>query len=193
LVLAAGSSRRMGATNKLLVPIDGRPMVTHVVDTLAGLDLAERVVVTGHEAERVAAALSGRPLRLVHNDKYLDGMASSLAAGVGALAPDVDAVVVCLGDMPWVRRETIAALVAALDPEAGVTIAVPTFEGKRGNPVAWARRHFEAMRALAGDTGARELIARYRDEVAFVAVDDPGVLVDVDTEEALAQATRGSG
>ncbi|MFO0749203.1 MAG: NTP transferase domain-containing protein [Myxococcota bacterium] len=207
LVLAAGSSRRMGPTNKLLVPIDGRPMVVRAVDAVQGAASAaaigEVVVVTGHEAERVRAALAeragaaGARLRFVHNDAHATGLASSLKAGVAALGAEVDGVLVCLGDMPWLRASTLTALVAAGargDGEGGdgVGIAVPTIEGKRGNPVVWGRRYFGEILALDGDMGAKELLARHRDEVAWVEVDDPGILLDVDTEDALRALVPGA-
>ena len=185
LLLAAGSSRRMGARHKLLVPIEGEAMVARAARMLCGAGLAEVVVVTGHRAEDVRAALTGLDVRFVHNPDHELGLASSLATGVRALGPEVDGVVVALGDMPWVRSESIAALVAAFEPESGAAICTPMFEGKRGNPVLWARRFFPEMTSLSGDAGARELIAHHDELVVRVGVDDPGILWDVDTEEAL--------
>lgn len=184
LVLAAGSSRRMGSVNKLLVPIDGIPMVTRVVDRVQTV-VPEVTVVTGHQSGEVVAVLEGRDLRQVHNAEHEQGLASSLKAGIADLPKALDGVLVCLGDMPWVKSETMAALVDAFDPAGGAAICVPVHQGKRGNPVLWGRRYFEEILALSGDVGARELLARHDDEVVAVAVDDPSILWDVDTEEAL--------
>jgi molybdenum cofactor cytidylyltransferase len=191
LVLAAGSSRRMGDVNKLLIPIADKPMVAHAVDRVRAV-LRDVVVVTGHESDAVMAALTGRRVEHVHNEHHLDGLATSLKAGVAALPAAVEAVLVCLGDMPWVRPETVKALVEAFDPEGGAHVCVPVFEGKRGNPVLWGRRFFPEILALAGDTGAKEILARHADEVVAVEVEDPGILWDVDTEEALKALVTGS-
>lgn len=185
LLLAAGSSRRMGARNKLLEQVDGAPMVVRSALTLAATLDGPIVVVTGHEAERVTAALAdqGLSLKWAHNAEHERGLAGSLVMGLGALPEGCEAVLVALGDMPRVKPSTIEALCAAfLD---GALICAPTYNGKRGNPVLWARRFFAEMRALTGDVGAKELLARHADEVTLVPVDDPGVLFDVDTEEAL--------
>jgi len=168
-------------------------MVARVVARVREV-VPEVVVVTGHEAAAVADALAGLAVERVHNAAHLDGLASSLAAGVRALGPEVDAVLVCLGDMPWVKAETLRSLLAAFDPEAGQAICVPTCGGKRGNPVLWARRFFAEIEGLAGDVGARELLARHADAVAWVEVEDPGILWDVDTEAALERLARdGTG
>jgi molybdenum cofactor cytidylyltransferase len=192
VVLAAGMSRRMGE-NKLLVPVEGRPMIARVVGALAASPAAQVVVVVGHEADRVRAALAGvgERVRFVDSPDYALGLSASLRAGIAALGPDVDAALVCLGDMPWVAARHVSALIDAFDPAAGRTICVPLFQGKRGNPVLWAARHFAEMQGLSGDVGARELIERHADAVCAVAVDDAAVTVDIDTREALAALTKG--
>jgi molybdenum cofactor cytidylyltransferase len=195
VVLAAGLSRRMGE-NKLLVPVAGRAMVARVVGALAESPVAEVVVVVGHEADRVRAALADAParppgrVRFVDCPDYAQGLSASLRAGIAALGPDVDAALVCLGDMPWVSARHAAALIDAFDPAAGRAVCVPFFEGKRGNPVLWAARYFAEMQGLSGDVGARELLERHAEAVWPVPVTDAGVTVDIDTREAL-EALRG--
>lgn len=189
VVLAAGRSRRMEGPNKLIADVGGAPMIARVVDTLLSTPLRPVVVVLGHEAERVRDALPGRGVRFVVNPDAAEGMSTSLRAGLDALE-GVDAALVCLGDMPWVRPAHVEALCAAFDPMEGRAICVPFHEGKRGNPVLWAARYFDEMRALSGDTGARELLERHGDAVWSVPVDDAGVTLDVDTREALQRLTR---
>ena len=188
IVLAAGQSRRMGSRNKLLVEIGDRPMVRHTVDALIEAGIATVTAVTGHEAEAVEAALEGRDLTVVRNEDFAAGLSTSLRTGLAALPADIDAVIVALGDMPGVAADAIARLVAAYDPVEGRAIVVPTHDGKRGNPVLWDRRFFEAMAAVTGDTGARHLIGENEDLVAEVEMADDSVLVDIDTPEALAGA-----
>ncbi|HKA90382.1 MAG TPA: molybdopterin-binding/glycosyltransferase family 2 protein [Haliangiales bacterium] len=189
VVLAAGRSSRMGE-NKLLLPFGGKPIVARVVDEVLASRVRQVIVVVGHQAAEVRAALAGRRVTFAENPDYAGGLSTSLRRGLAAVGEDVDGAVICLGDMPLVKRADIDALVAAFDPEGDHTIYVPTFERKRGNPILWARRHFAEMSALAGDAGAKSLLDQHADAVTLVPVADPGVTVDVDTPEAL-RALRG--
>jgi molybdenum cofactor cytidylyltransferase len=188
IVLAAGQSRRMGGPNKLLAEIAGQPLVRRVVGEVLGSQARPHVVVTGHQRERVEAALAGLPVAFAHNPDFAEGLSTSVKAGIAALPPDVDGAIVCLGDMPRIDAALIDRLSAAFDPEKGALIVVPTFEGKRGNPVIWARRFFAELTALHGDVGARHLIGTYADAVVEVPVENRAVFVDVDTPDALAAA-----
>lgn len=185
LVLAAGQSRRMGKTNKLLVPVDGKPLLRHTVEAALASRASDTIVVTGHEREAVEGLLDGMAVRMVHNPDYAQGLSTSLRAGIEALPPGTDAVIVCLGDMPEVDTETLDRLIGAFDPAAGRTIVVPTHNGKRGNPVLWSNAYFAAMARLEGDVGARHLIGEHKDAVVEVPMAEGGSLVDIDTPEAL--------
>ena len=185
LVLAAGRSTRMGPVNKLLVPVGGRAMVRGVVEQLEGSSVRPIIVVTGHEAERVGKALAGTEVRLIHNPAYREGLSGSIRAGLPALPESADAAIICLGDMPLVASRHVDKLVAAFDPDEGREICVPVFEGKRGNPVLFARRFFAEVAAVRGDVGARHLIGEYEEYVCEVAMDDRAVLFDVDSPQAL--------
>ncbi len=109
-----------------------------------------------------------------------------------SLASDLDGVLVCLGDMPLISGRHLDRLIAVFNPLEGRAIIVPTRRGKRGNPVLWARRFFPEMADLAGDIGAKHLIGEYAELVCEVEMDGDGVLVDVDTPDALA-ALRAKG
>jgi len=189
VVLAAGRSRRMEGRNKLLADVGGAPMIARVVDALLASPVSPVVVVLGHDADAVRAALGERPVRTVVNPRAAEGMSTSLRVGLDAVG-EVDGALVCLGDMPWVRPEHVAALRDAFDPLEGRGICVPFHDGKRGNPVLWASAYFAEMRELAGDTGARDLLERHADAVWSVPVADAGVTLDVDTREALDDLTR---
>lgn len=192
LVLAAGLSRRMGPVNKLLAVVDGAPMLAHVIDAVASSKVRPVIVVLGHEADRIRAALAERNVTFVDNPDYANGLAASLKRGIAALPSDVDGAVICLGDMPDVRAAHIDRLIAAFDPIEGRSICVPTFNGKRGNPVLFDRRYFTEMASLSGDTGARHMIGAHAEAVCEVAMGDEGVLIDLDTPEALtAHVARG--
>jgi molybdenum cofactor cytidylyltransferase len=193
LVLAAGLSRRMGKANKLLAEIDGAPMVARAADAVLGSKAQPVLVVTGHEAERVRGVLDGKKLGFVHNPDYGSGLASSLKRGLAALPPDVDGVLVCLGDMPRISSAQIDRLIAAFNPVEGRAICVPTYRGKRGNPVLLARRFFAEMQHLKGDTGARPLIGQHHEVVAEVEMEDDGVLIDVDSPDKLVKLRAQGG
>jgi molybdenum cofactor cytidylyltransferase len=188
VVLAAGQSSRMGGPNKLLAEIGGRPLVRHVVDAALGSRARPVLVVTGHQRDKVEAALAGLPVKFVHNPHFADGLGTSLKAGIAALAglpAEVDGAVVCLGDMPQVDASLIDRLIGAFDPDHGALVVVPTIDGKRGNPVVWSRRFFPDLMAVEGDVGARYLIGRYTEAVAEVPLTGTAALTDVDTPEAL--------
>ena len=185
IVLAAGQSRRMGKDNKLVADVNGTAMVRHTLENIAGVVPDEPIVVTGHEADMVTAALVGLDLKIVHNPKFAGGLSTSLVTGLGALDDEVDGALVCLADMPRVSREDIKKLIAAFDPIENRAICVPTFRGKRGNPVLWGREFFDPMSRVSGDVGARHLIGAHDDKVVEVEVDSDGIIFDVDTPEML--------
>ena len=185
IVLAAGQSRRMGS-NKMMADIAGVPMIARAVDAALASKASPVVVVTGHESERIRTVLAGRNVILAHNPNFAGGLSTSLRAGLDALPSDVDGAIVALGDMPGVTPAHLDRLIAAFDPEGGAAICVPTFNGKRGNPVLWGKTYFPEMRDVAGDVGARHLIGAHSEDIREVAMPDTGVLEDLDTPAALA-------
>jgi len=187
IVLAAGQSRRMGAVNKLLAEIGGKPMVAQVVDAALASQARPVVVVVGHEAEQVRAALAGRDVLFAHNPDYAEGISTSLRQGLRALPGGVDGALICLGDMPRVAPQQLDRLIAAFNPVEGRAICVPTVHGKRGNPVLFARRFFEEMESVSGDVGARHLIGESPELLCEVEMGDGSVLLDIDTPQALAR------
>jgi molybdenum cofactor cytidylyltransferase len=192
IVLAAGQSRRMGKDNKLLAPVDGKPMVRHVLEAVLASQAKPLAVVTGHDYAAVEAALPKGRYSLAHNPDYASGLSSSLRRGLAALPEEIDGVLVCLGDMPRLTPQILDRLIAAFNPVEGRAICVPTWQGKRGNPVLFARRFFAEMQEVAGDTGARALIGDHAEVVCEVAMDDDAVLLDIDTPEALAKVTEAA-
>jgi len=192
LVLAAGQSRRMGHDNKLLLEVDRKAMVARVVEAALASQAASTIVVTGHQADDVTAALANHDVTFIHNPAYADGLSASLKAGIAAVPDDIDGVVILLGDMPRVHPGQIDKLIAAFNPIEDRAICVPTFNGKRGNPVLVASTLFDEIRDVMGDIGARHLIGAHEDAVAEVPMDDDGVLIDVDTPDALTSLRRNA-
>mgnify|MGYP000557281781 CR=1 FL=1 len=190
VVPAAGQGTRMRPLTetlpKGLVDVDGRPLLLHALDAAAGSQAQPTVVVTGHQREQVEALLAGRTVQTVHNPDYGAGLSTSLKAGLSALPDDVDGVVVLLGDMPRVGPQVVDRLIAAFDPTGGAAICVPSWRGKRGNPVLLARRFFPEIKEIAGDIGAKPILAEYPEQIRTVEIADDGVLTDLDTPDALA-------
>ncbi len=178
VVLAAGRSSRFGDDHKLLALWRGKPLVAHVVDAIAAAGLPPPLVVLGHRADDVRAALAGRAVHYATAPDWADGMGRSLAAGIAAVPADWDAALVCLGDMPAVEPELIAALAAA----PGDVVA-PVWDGRRGHPVRWPRAAFARLCQLSGDNGGRALMADHL--VTQVPAPSGACLADIDTRAAL--------
>ncbi|MDE2148579.1 MAG: nucleotidyltransferase family protein [Gammaproteobacteria bacterium] len=186
VLLAAGGSTRMAPRHKLLLEIRGEPMVRVVARTALAAGLAPVVAVTGHRGRAVRAALAGLPLTCIANRHWRTGIAGSIRAGLTALPAECDGALLVLADMPLVSTAQLQRLCAAFAPQRGASLCLPTHGGRYGNPVLWGRAHFPALRELTGDRGARSLFEANRRHRIEVAMDDDGVLLDVDTPAALA-------
>lgn len=186
LILAAGSSRRMGSDNKLLQPVGGVPMVRRVANAALTSRCSAVRVVTGFAADAVQECLAGLDVTFTHNTQYGSGMASSLCCGLQALEDDVDAVVVLLADMPAIDGGHIDRLIAASELQQS-KIVVPMKDGRRGNPILWPRAFFTEMQAVQGDVGARELLQRNVEHIETVPFDDEAIFIDVDTPSELGE------
>ena len=189
IVLAAGTSSRMGH-NKLVAMLNGKPMVRHVVDAARTALLDPIIVVTGHDAPAVRAALAGASVDFVQNDAFADGLSTSLRAGTGVVPQDCHGAMVLLGDMPGVDPRLMDRLRAAFQPAQGRAICVATANGERGHPVLWARQFFTEIAGLKGDAGARSLMSVHADQVWEVEEGNGSPLADIDTPQDLAAFSR---
>ena len=186
IVLAAGLSTRMGA-NKLLLPWqDGSPIVAHVTRQFLAAGI-ETIVVTGRDSHQVRAVLAGLSVRCIHNPDFATGgMLSSVQAGLRALPDFLAAAFIQPADMPGISLAVIEQL--AREYAAGWSVA-PCHDGRRGHPLLLDRSRWAAMLALAAPAMPREALDKSR--LRLVPVDEPGVLVDVDTPEAYERALAG--
>lgn len=183
IVLAAGTSSRMGTTKQLL-PYQGTPMVRFVVERLLETQVQQVIVVLGHQALEVAEALAGLPVQLVINQLYVCGQSTSLQAGLAALAEKLtpsQGILFMLGDHPLVKPETINLLINFHAQHGG--IVAPYYLGIRGNPVLFDGKFIPEFSSVTGDVGAREIIARYPEYLHKLNVQDQGILQDIDTLE----------
>jgi molybdenum cofactor cytidylyltransferase len=187
VILAAGRSTRMGAHNKLLADVRGRPMLRHVAEAALASRARPVLVVVGHQAEMVKSALAGLQVGFVENPEYAAGLSSSLKIGAAALPGDCAGMLVLLGDMPEITSAHIERMISAFTPGA---IIVPTHQGKRGNPVLWPAACLGDMRHLEGDAGAKRLLGAHAEKIISVDLGSQAIFADVDTPEALKRLNR---
>ncbi|MCJ9430202.1 nucleotidyltransferase family protein [Kordiimonas marina] len=187
IMLAAGRSRRAGSVNKLLATLDGRPVICHAAEAALEGTGTPPLIVTGHENEKVQTALNRCHVSFLHNAAYADGMATSLVAGIEALHDDTSLFFVSLGDMPFVTPDTYRRLLTAAENAPDIDIFIPVHEGVRGHPILWRRTQAPALLGIEGDRGGRAIIRDNPALVSEVPVMDPGILIDLDTPEAMAR------
>jgi molybdenum cofactor cytidylyltransferase len=191
IVLAAGRATRFGGASdhKLLATLDDAPVVRHAVRAAVDAGVGPVIVVTGAEATRIAQAVSGLDVRVVHEPAFADGMSVSLRRGLRDAAPHSDAVIVALGDQPRVRPDAYRELVAAW-AATGAAIVTPRYADAAGpsHPVLFAASVFHELLAIGGDTGARDVIARDRARVRSATLNWPAP-IDVDTADDLDKLT----
>lgn len=184
IVLAAGMSRRLGRPKQLL-DVGGKPLIRHVVERCLRSNLDSVWVVLGHEADVVRDALAELDVRFVVNPAYATGQASSLVAGLDAASDGADAVVVALGDQPFIEPRVIDGLIAVRRSQ-GAAIAMAGYGDDRGHPVLFGGELFTELHDIIGDQGGREVIRRHLSQVVPVPANSSVVPLDVDTEEAYA-------
>ena len=186
IILAAGAGSRMAGAQKLLLDIDGTPMVRHVMRAASEGGCHQTVVV--YSAPEVKQAVGG-DAELVHNPQARTGMASSLQAGLRALRPEIEAAVVLLGDQPLVGSRTISALLRAWRRE-GSRPAVAVAQGENGwaPPVVLAKELWDQLFQLKGDAGARQVLQGHPEMIDIVPA--PGRIDDIDTPDDYAKIVR---
>ena len=187
IILAAGLSKRFGRP-KQLVEWRGRPLILHIAETAVASRLRNVVIVTGHAANGVRAALellAEHPkLTVVYNPEYEEGQASSIRRGLKALPGDADAAMFLACDQPLVGVELINALIHTFEQHRPL-ICYPVFGVNRSNPSIFAAKLFPELQKLTGDVGGRVLIEKYKSQVREHKISSWRALADIDTEHDL--------
>jgi molybdenum cofactor cytidylyltransferase len=176
LLLAAGSSRRMGQSKQLL-PLDGKPIIRHCIDTIIAADIDEIIVVLGHDNEELLKTLRGLPVKAMFNEEPGSDMAQSVRIGLRAVNPYASGVLVSLSDHPLISEETLRNLLR-FHADAPDKIIIPVYKEKRGHPTLFPRHVIDEI--FEGGT-LKDLINRDSERIRTVGVIDEGVIIDIDT------------
>jgi molybdenum cofactor cytidylyltransferase len=190
VVLAAGMSRRMGSPKQLL-HIDGKTVLEHTLKNVRASAVDEIVLVLGFAAGEVEKEISTAGIKVVRNEHYQEGMGTSLRAGLAAVDPEAKAALIVLADQPFVQAATLNKLIE-YHGSARPQIVIPTYRGFRGNPVMLDRSIFPELRELSGDVGCRAIFGSHTEKIRKLAVDDAGVLLDIDDRDDFAELTSAA-
>lgn len=185
IVLAAGSSRRFGAANKLLAKLQGKPVFEHVLSAIGKSNFREIKAVLNEQNDEVCYLCERLKVDWIVNSRSHLGMGSSIAVGVAGIDTGADGVMIALGDMPFIKEETYRALIAAFSDAPAGSIIAPVIDGARGHPVIFDAAYLPVLKTLNDDQGARAIIKAYPEKMILVPVDDPAIIKDVDHPDDL--------
>lgn len=191
IILAAGLSTRMGEPKQLL-PFGGSTIIETVIDNLLESKLNEVIVVIGHEAEKIQARIQHKPVKIVFNPDYQEGMLTSAQCGVRSVSASANAFAMTLVDLPLITPDLVNLVIDTyVQAEGGIT--VPSYNYRRGHPVVFDRRYADDILGLDGDSGGvRSLFKRYADDIHYVTVDTDRVLTDIDYRKDYEEALQKS-
>ena len=182
-ILAAGQSSRMENGNKLLLPINGIPMISHVCNTVLKAALDPVVVVTGCDNELVTQAIPTAINEIIYNSHWQSGMASSIYSGISALPKSIDGNMIVLGDMPMLSKNTLDLLIDEFIVQHGDRIIYPIYEERQANPVIFPKKYFQEILTTTGDRGCKKILKQYSNDVVGVSIGLPEVVFDCDNED----------
>lgn len=178
IILAAGESRRMG-TPKQLLPFGEKSVIETVVDKFLQVSFNEIIVVTGYYTEQIQKKLDGYPIKIVINEKYADGMLSSIQLGINSADNSADAYLIGLCDQPFIPSSVIFDLLEHFDKQ-GKGIVLPSYEGRKGHPIIIHRKYKDEIFRLDQNIGLRQLIHHYKDDIFILEVGSDTVIRDMD-------------
>ncbi len=188
IILAAGSSRRMG-TQKLVLPMGSGTMIETVVDNVLNSSINHVLVVLGPDQNKIRDVLVGKPVEFCHNLNHDQGMLSSVICGFKALPEDAETTLIYLGDQPRITPEVTDAIIEAYNEEL-MGIVIPVYDNRRGHPLLVDMKYRRDVEKLDLEQGLRSLRHKFPDDVLEVEVNEPGILVDIDTKEDYSNATK---
>jgi len=188
IVLAAGESTRMGLP-KLLLPIEGKSLLQHVIDNALQSKVSEVIVVLGAEATKLRREIKQSQVQIIENASYKEGLSSSLKVGLQAVSPQAQAVLVLLGDQPLISHAIIDTLIDKYK-ESGSTMVAPVYNGRRGNPVLFDSSLIPELIRVTGDKGGREIIEKHLAQLATVDFEATIIGSDIDSWDDYIEVCR---
>lgn len=203
IILAAGTSSRMGnGRHKLLLLLNDRPVLTHVIEAALASKARPVLLVLGHQAEqvreRIADAVDSPDITILENPDYAQGMSTSMKLGIQTLLSygykkfeerEIDSALFLTGDQPLISAQIIDTVIETYR-KSGKRIVAPLYDGQRGNPVLFDASFFAELLEVTGDEGGRGVLKRHADEVETVEIGDAAASYDVDTWEAYQQVVE---
>ena len=179
ILLAAGESTRMGEP-KLLLPFGDGTVLGKTIDNILSCNVDEVIVVLGANAQQTREAIAGKPVKIVFNPDYSQGMSTSLICGLKQVCQQALRIMVALSDQPLIEKDTYNKLIKeSVNSSKGIT--VPLYKAMRGNPIIFAAGYKDEMLQLRGDVGGRELLQRHPEDVYEVAVDSGSIYINLNT------------
>jgi len=185
IVLAAGESKRMGAKNKLLLPFGHKTLIEQTVDNVLSSKAQEVIVVLGHEAVKIKKVLQSRKVKFVENQNFKKGMSTSIQTGIKAVSSEMKGSMICLSDLPCIESMELNKLIDAFNEirnQNEKVIVVPTYKGKRGNPVIFSSFYHSQILTHSESDGCKGVIKQNLEEVLEVKMSTAHILQDIDTK-----------
>ena len=191
ILLAAGESKRMEDENKLVKEIDGTPLIKYAVKNILGSAVDELVVVLGHEKIIIENIIEkNKKIKFVYNESYQKGISTSIIKGLNSVSKKTKAFFICMGDMPDVNQSIYNKLIKTrynynkeLSSDKKKEIFIPTFEGKKGNPILCSKFILEKIINNDEDFSAKKITEENEDKILYVPVKSNGIILDFDTKD----------
>jgi len=188
IILAAGSSRRMG-TQKMIMPYGKSTILETVIDNVRHSKVDNILVVLGADQDKIRSTIEGKPVQIEYNRDHENGMLSSVICGIRSLPADADTALIFLGDQPGIPPEIINAVIDAYNDELK-GIVIPVHNYRRGHPLLVDMKYRKKLESLDLEEGLRKLRHHFPEDVLELEVDEAGILVDIDTREDYEKATN---
>ncbi len=189
VILSGGASRRMGSP-KALLPYQGRPFLEHLIEVTQHPRICVRRVVLGPDAEAISSQVALAKDEIVLNSEWQRGQLSSIQAAIRSLPSGTDGMVLCPVDHPLVSAALLSDLIEAFDAHHPA-VALPIFEGRRGHPVIFSSRLYDELLRAPEDKGARAVVWAHANEIAEVATEEEGCVLNLNDPEAFQKFTSG--
>lgn len=184
IITAAGLSTRMGEVNKLLVDFRGKPLLHHIVDELLETNVAEILVVTGFEKEKIEKSLHDKKVKSCFNENFKSGLTSSIQTGLKASSPNSDGYLIALSDMPFIKTKMIDKLLHTFHENKKVQdlkqIVVPQINKRNSHPTIFSNHYKKDILAHQNPNGCKQIILDNLDRVFFVKLENEMAGIDID-------------